>query len=572
MTMCFLWIIYWIYNNSNISHLFEEFSQKFLINKQKITDHFEYDNDREDLFIPNLELSSSLNDEFFEIDNCNDLIIEKLEKSQLNLYDEKTLQQSTATKNVSVNNDQTEFSRTYPVSQPGYYGVIHAIPNYLIKYKESISHLSGILDAGESRIFIDLSDTAIAPRKYSINDIIDQTNDIRRILAELHEDISQLKMTSTPKIEDLSIEEQSIIKTATENLIEVIRIARNDDRLNRLGIQKCSYSNNIQTTKRDEKVNVSLLSFVTPNSYIDRTLKHSETILNKLDDSTAAHIHHPACVNVLTLKASIPRIPTKTSLIAINDNDDDDDENSYDNRITIPQQMITTNEQFENIPARHQQKLDNMLLLNHDSIVYNTDQSNWPLYSSKSNHFTNLLRSDLPRLQSEHQHSSSKQIFLHHRQQSTLLTSSINASNNLSSDSDELYLQNNINASDCIESFNTNLKSLQISKTVKQRTFRVRKSRIIVSFDDFQQQRDGRIDFIAGDNKMNNARSNNKQQTKTTNDSIVSSFQLCNSAIEKGELLLYDNKGFYHDDNENEDVSSEMSNGLYSVTSQIFLP
>jgi hypothetical protein len=85
----------------------------------------------------------------------------------------------------------------------------------------------------------------------------------------------------------------------------------------------------------------------------------------------------------------------------------------------------------------------------------------------------------------------------------------------VSSDYDELNLQNNINASNYIKPSESNLTTEQQriaqkllsnkaslnyiwNKTLnhlKQRIFRVRKSRIIVSFDDIQQQKDGRVYF-----------------------------------------------------------------------------
>jgi hypothetical protein len=83
-----------------------------------------------------------------------------------------------------------------------------------------------------------------------------------------------------------------------------------------------------------------------------------------------------------------------------------------------------------------------------------------------------------------------------------LHSSSINASNNLSSHSNELNLQNNINANDQIESYESDSptgQKLLHHKTLNhltQRIFRVRKSRIIISFNDIQQQKDGRVYFL----------------------------------------------------------------------------
>ena len=64
----------------------------------------------------------------------------------------------------------------------------------------------------------------------SFVDIIELTNDIRHMIEALHEDVLLLKVNSTPKSEDLSIEEHNVIKILTQNLTEVIRTVRNEDR------------------------------------------------------------------------------------------------------------------------------------------------------------------------------------------------------------------------------------------------------------------------------------------------------------------------------------------------------
>ena len=52
-------------------------------------------------------------------------------------------------------------------------------------------------------------------------DIIEQTKDIRQTIETLHEDILQLK-TNSNNLSNLSLEEQTILKLATENLIQEI--------------------------------------------------------------------------------------------------------------------------------------------------------------------------------------------------------------------------------------------------------------------------------------------------------------------------------------------------------------
>jgi hypothetical protein len=52
---------------------------------------------------------------------------------------------------------------------------------------------------------------------------------------------------------------------------------------------------------------------------------------------------------------------------------------------------------------------------------------------------------------------------------------------------------------------------------------------------------------------------------------MVSLFQSFDSAIREGKLLIYNDKSIYQNNNENEDSLSEISNSLYSVTSQLIL-
>ncbi|CAF4286841.1 unnamed protein product, partial [Adineta steineri] len=267
--------------------------------------------------------------------------------------------------------------------------------------------------------------------QYSTDDIIEQTSDIRQMIQALHKDILQLKTNSNKEtMNDLSIEEQTILNIATKNLIQ------------------------------DDKYNEN---------------SHSDIVLNEPENLLTMHFQHPNCVTVFTINSSMPQVPTKTTAIATSD-DDDEDEKSYDDYTVTSQHFITTNEDFENILSRDERISNNELFLQQDSVMYNNEQLDWPYHSSKLDPFSNTILSHLPIAQSNNQDSSFKQIFLsrfHHHpinNLSTLQSSSINASNNLSS----------------------HLTTLNHSK---QRIFRVRKSRIIVSFDDIQQEEDGKIHF-----------------------------------------------------------------------------
>ncbi|CAF1237554.1 unnamed protein product [Adineta ricciae] len=481
-------------------------------------------------FTPELELRATLDDEFFDVDNCDDLLVKPSNKES--------------------NDDQPVFSLLHSASQPGYYGPIHMIVN-----RQNRSDADKSIDY-QPQCFMDPSSASTAPTKYTIDDIIELTSDVRHMIEALHEDVLFLKVNPTPKSEDLSIEEHNVIKILTQNLTEVIRTARNENR--------SELVHNLHPVKTYGTIDVSPLVFTTQNVYlqgsnyidINAMENRSETIPNETEDSSGLQIHHPNCVNVLTLNSSMPRVPTKTSLVAINDGEElDDDVTSFDNHVSI-----STVEQFENIPTRDERKNNRMFILKQHSFAYKNEQTDWPNYSSKSNYFSDLLRSNLPILQSEDRNSSFKQIPFD-PQNRKLPSTSANTSRELCINSDEL----------------------RMSKTMKQRTFRVRKSRLIISFDDLQQNagdsKNNDVDnFIhtTRDNqtpKMNFAYSNNEQEAQQTNNSNLSLFQTCRSPVDKDELLLLrTDKPVCHDICEYDESSSEMSNGLYSVTSQIFLP
>jgi hypothetical protein len=288
----------------------------------------------------------------------------------------------------------------------------------------------------------------------------------------------------------------------------------------------------------------------------------------------------------------MPRVPTKSTVIAIDENDSED-EKSYDDYIYKSNHIITTNEQFENILKKNEQKSENILLLN-DSIICNNEQPDWVYYLSKPDLFPNAIQSDLPIAQSEDQHLSFKQTFLSHFYHHPKFNSVNNPAATFHSSS--------LNASDYIKSFESNLNSEQQrieqkllnnkvtfnyiwNKTLnhlKQRIFRVRKSRIIISFDDIQKNKDGNIYlytiiilklfFLVGDTDINHTCSqlfvNNEQQT-IIHSSIGSLFQSFNSAIHEDELLIHNDNSIDQDSSENDDSLLEISNSLYSVTSQV---
>jgi hypothetical protein len=67
-------------------------------------------------------------------------------------------------------------------------------------------------------------------RNETIADVIEQTKSIRQAIETLHDDILQLKTNSTRS--NLSIEEKTILKLATEKLIQAIISTRIDKQSN----------------------------------------------------------------------------------------------------------------------------------------------------------------------------------------------------------------------------------------------------------------------------------------------------------------------------------------------------
>jgi hypothetical protein len=92
--------------------------------------------------------------------------------------------------------------------------------------------------------------------------------------------------------------------------------------------------------------------------HTDMISKYSEVASNEIISS---QLQHPKCITVQTsfaINSSIPQVPTKTTVIAFNE---EEDEKSYDNYTS--QHIITTNEQFENILSKDERKLENALFL-----------------------------------------------------------------------------------------------------------------------------------------------------------------------------------------------------------------
>ena len=203
------------------------------------------------------------------------------------------------------------------------------------------------------------------------------------------------------------------------------------------------------------------------------------------DDEKKIQPQSPKCITTqpsFVINSLIPRIPTKTTRTDI---DDEDDRKSVDH-------YITTDEQFENIHRQNDETSEEEMLVLMNSKIYNDEQPNWAYYTTKPDVFASVLQADLPIVQpdDDDQHVSLKQTFLahFHRRRKVPLANNFSSLNSSS-----------LNALDCIHSFESssilevrqeqsswNLIWKRTSKHVKRGTFRVRKSRIMTSFDDGQ--------------------------------------------------------------------------------------
>ncbi|CAF4315868.1 unnamed protein product [Rotaria socialis] len=594
--------------------------------------------------------------------DCDIMINETIEKSKRNNHERKESFYST-TKRIFIENtpDQIEFSSD--VSQPGYYGPIHTIVSSMIqfynadsqeKFKKHIETRSKNPILIKSQIFIDISqtslvsDTQMKNETEMLTDVIEQTKGIRQIIETLRKEILQLKNNSNNEINkdklNLSIEEKSILKLATENLIQVIlstRVGKN--KTTEKKFQNESLSKLVKSVQCNEKYKFSSLICNDNNQQLEENnyikFERSSTLKvppKETDNFIEAQLNKPKCVTLqpsFVTNSRMPRVPTKAAVINCNKNNELA-ETSYNDYI------ITTSEHFENIPSRDERQSKHEFILKRDSLIYNDEPFDWIYYSSKLDRFPNLTQTDLPIAHSNDEHSLFKQTrrprFRHRpnfaltNNPATLHSSSLNATsirqNKIDSSHFTSYLPSSSSSSsvssssDCKQyQYNTIAERQKIAEKLlnnkesfdyiwnktlthlKQRVFRVRKSRIIMSFDDVQQERNGNhndknsfntlVDTIVQDisTEINRARSQvklhrtnsamtyplqiNKHETKRiSNDSMTSLIQSFDSVIREGELSLYNDKqykSFFQHENVNEDNLSNVSDSLYSVTSQL---
>ena len=222
-------------------------------------------------------------------------------------------------------------------------------------------------------------------------------------------------------------------------------------------------------------------------SDIPQTIGHSYDDLLRLSEQkikqpsqSKMHPQSPKCITTqpsFAINSLMPQIPNKSPFIGIDD-DENADQKSVDNYISTLQPTITTNEQFENIHRNDEQRPDEMLILM-NSNIYHDEQPNWSYYSTKPDLFPSTLPLDLPIAQpDDEQHLSLKQTFLSHFHRRRKMPLANHSSS--------------LNAIDLIRSLESSHQCIDQTfvwkKISKRGTFRVRKSRVMVSFDDIQSR------------------------------------------------------------------------------------
>lgn len=179
------------------------------------------------------------------------------------------------------------------------------------------------------------------------------------------------------------------------------------------------------------------------------------------------------------MNSLMPRVPTKSTVVT-NDEIDQDDDQSFDNYIDTSKPIITTTEQFENMPKKAIKRSSSVLVLK-NSTSFKNDQPDWVSYSTKPDLFPNRIRSDLPVVHSDNdQPLSLKQTILSHFQRPPALHST---SLNARIDREQSIVENIF-----YEKTSLHFISNQFIEQLKQRIFRVRKNRMIFSFDSQDKQ------------------------------------------------------------------------------------
>lgn len=146
-----------------------------------------------------------------------------------------------------------------------------------------------------------------------------------------------------------------------------------------------------------------------------------------------------------------------------------------------------------------------------DTLVFDTEQTDWADYALKREIFSNSLRSDLPVVQSDDQHTSLKQtIFSHFHRRPKLVNNhypaslhwtSLNATTTLNlihpcalstNGYDSISGQQSVTHQFLSHRTPLDYVWCKTFNHPKQGIFRVRKSRILVAFDETQRKPEGR--------------------------------------------------------------------------------
>lgn len=243
----------------------------------------------------------------------------------------------------------------------GYYGPIHSIMKD--RFKSDVDTFVGSNSQQQTRSVFGPTDRVPADsttkstniglvERRALAEISEQTHGIRQMIGVLHADVLNMK-TNLATSEELSFDEQYLIKTAARHLVDALIDARTEHRSTREQLLKGSES-------AEEDVQIRTVPVAHSSQTAQPIEKHTlrvntitrcpETTDNAIDSPTDSPHHTPTCITVLERDTGLAEVPSKTSLIIIDN--EDVDEMISDVMLQTSKQFITIDEQFENIHPR----------------------------------------------------------------------------------------------------------------------------------------------------------------------------------------------------------------------------
>ena len=157
----------------------------------------------------------------------------------------------------------------------------------------------------------------------TVADILEQTKGIRQAIANLHDDVLQLRVDQETH---LSNEEKEVLKLAAGHLIQTIHTSKIDDKTT-VPSNERSQSSSLEQQQQNQPV-------------------HAATSLTELKSPKCLPVQQSVLVN-----STLPRVPSKATVIAINN--DDDQEMAYEDDMSTNEHVVISADHFENIPSRN---------------------------------------------------------------------------------------------------------------------------------------------------------------------------------------------------------------------------